>query len=198
MINLRGLKGFSAWSVYNKVAFNLVFIKRFNLDTEAFLNNLALVCNEKDINTVRKMLPTLAETGRQINKTPDHCITEFKAADRGERSKMLVEALTYSDLDDDDVMRLLALHSDQNGLPYGSANINNLDVKTMFNLILDTLLCCSEIDCDFSLMTDEDKEYLGDKRVSIKQQAAEILQSNSDLPVEDLIALGIKKALNNG
>lgn len=197
MIQLKGLKGFSAWSVYNKVAFNLVFITQFNSDKSVFLKNLAEICNEKDISILRKRLPELSFLGEQIHKTPEFCIEIFKACNRSEKTKMLVEALTFADLDDEEVLRLIALHEDQNGMPYSHANINNLDVGTIFNLMIKTMIYCSEITCDFSLMSEKNNEDLGGGRVSIKEIVADILQHNSNINVEDLISIAVKKTIDN-
>jgi hypothetical protein len=193
--NLNGLKGFSAWGVYNKVAFNLIFIREFNLDKYAFLENVARLTAEKDIVIIREELPLLAETAQRVHKTASYCLQEFKKGDRVARSKMLIEALTVTTLDDDEVMRLLAVHVDSNGMSYSKANIANLSAGEIFNLMILTMLECSDVDCDLSLMTENDKKVLDKHRVSIKEQAADILQHNADLPVEELIALGIKKAL---
>lgn len=195
MNQLKGLKGFSAWSVYNKVVFNLVFIREFNIDKEDFLSCLARLCTEKNLKKVREGLPQLAEFGAQVHKTPQYCIEQFKSRTRAEKTAMIVEALTFADLDDDEVMRLLALHDDQNGMPYGAANINNLEVGTIFNMIVETMLNCSDLTCDFSLMSQKNQDDLGSKRVSIKEVVADILQHNGDLPTEDLIALAVKKTL---
>ena len=137
----------------------------------------------------------LAQFGEQVHKTPEYCIEQFKQRTREQKTAMIVEALTFADLDDDEAMRLLVLHNDANGMPYGTANINNLEVGTIFNMMIETMLNCSEITCDFSLMSDKNRDDLGAGRVSIKEVVADILQHNGDLPTEELIALAVKKTL---
>jgi hypothetical protein len=194
---LIGLKGFSAWSVYNKVVFNLIFNREFNEDKHTFLNNVAELVAETDIVTIRENLPDLAITSKRVHKTAKHCILDFKSRDRAKRAEMLTEAITFSNLDDDEVLRLIAVHVDSNGMPYSKVNVSNLNIGELFNMMINTMLDCSELDCDLSLMSQDNKSVLGNGRVNIKEQVAEILENNGDLPVDELIAIGIKKALKN-
>ena len=146
---LIGLKGFSAWSVYNKVAFNLIFNREFNEDKHTFLNSVAELVAETDILVIREKLPSLAVTSQRVHKSARDCLAIFKSRDRGGRAQMLTEAITHSNLDDDEVMRLIAVHVDSNGMPYSKVNIatvgyfickNNFKrkVKTLATLTLNS------------------------------------------------------------
>jgi hypothetical protein len=195
MIELIGLKGIAAWSVYNKIAFNLLFIRRFNVQKVDHALLVREISALDDLAEIKKRLPELEETGRRTHKSAAFCIEALKQAEEIDRRLMMLEALAYSDLDDDEAFRLLAVHEDANGIPYSRSNINNLAVKDSTELMIQTLLSCCDQHVDLGLVTEQEIEDLGAYRVDIKSEAADILGANSDLSVGELLSLAIKKAL---
>jgi hypothetical protein len=198
MDQLKGLKGIAAWSVYNKIAFNLIFIRRFNIDR---VDHSALVRELQTLGSleaIQARLPELEATGARIHKSARFCIMALKEAPLLDQRLMFLEALAYSDLDDDEVYRLLAVHKDSNGIPYSKSNINNFPVSESTELMIQTLIeCCAE-HVDLGLVSEQELTDLGSFRIDIKSQAAEVLGANSEMTVGELLSLAIKKSFKGG
>jgi hypothetical protein len=195
MIELKGLKGIAAWSVYNKVAFNLIFIRRFNVAKVDHAKLVVELLALETIEEIKNKLPDLVQTSARTHKSAARCIEAMKHAPQLEKRLMLLEALSFCDLDDDEVYRLLAIHKDENGIPYSKANINNFKVVDSTELIIQTLIACSDQYVDLGLLTGREIDDLDGYRVDIRSEAADILGANSDMSVGELLSLAIKKAL---
>lgn len=197
MKELKGMKGFSAWQVYNKVIVNLMNIRKFTFDKKPFLDKLSKIVTETDSIKIKEMLPGLVKFGKRVHRSPEFCILEFKKCDTENRSLMIIECLTLSNLDDDEVFRLLAVHSDINGIQYSLSNIENLDVGEVYNLMLETLIKCSYMNCDLSLLSDCEQDKIYKSRISIKDQASDIFEKNTSIDTADLISIAIKKNIRD-
>ena len=108
-MELKGLKGFSAWAVYNKVAFNLIFLRRYTKKSRDFNDKIAALFDLDNVDVIKQHLFDLLDEGVNFNTEISECITFFKACNDVDRKLMLVESLNYSDLTDDEVLRLLVL-----------------------------------------------------------------------------------------
>lgn len=65
--------------------------------------------------------------------------------DLDDRRKVFREAATFVDLEPDEVMALVCFCADANGVPYGPANVGNLDPAAIVELIVEVCLKISEI-----------------------------------------------------
>jgi hypothetical protein len=194
MGELAGLKGFSAWSVYNKVAFNLVFLRQFVAKKRDFYSEVASIISLDDIDQMKSQLSQLTAGDFNLEFSISDCITAFKGADDDGRRLMLLEALNFSNMTDDEVLSLLSLHTDENNIPYSKANIGNIKIDVLMPLIIESLLMCSHVDVDLLIVTGEEMSMLDGKRVDVRAEAGDILANSPSVSVADLLALAIKKA----
>lgn len=193
MMELIGFKGVSAWLVYNKVVFNLPFIRENRAASRRFSHELAEAAALEDVEAMRAFILSL--TTDSIPRAMSHaeCLEAFKAKAPSHRRAALLECLTYADLSDDEVMRLLAVHSDANGIPYTRASLGNLKVADVTPMMLDTLVAASAVDVDLSLVTAAEVDMLGGKRLDVKAETADILAQTPTIGVGEALALAIKK-----
>ena len=195
-MELTGLKGVSAWGVYNKLVFSMFFLRRFNLKHNAQLCLIEKLKGCDNLSDYKDVADRLSTTKMEkLFHSQSEVVEHFKAAEENEKYNMILEALTIAEIDDSEVLRLLALHSDENGVPYSKANIKNIPINKIIPLMIETLVACSNIDCDFSLMTEVERDLIKGKRVDIKDDAGEILSSNSDIKTGELLSLAVKKFL---
>lgn len=195
MIELTGFRGLSAWLVYNKVIFALPLITENRAASRRFSSELAEAMNLETLEELRAFVSTLA--GRPLGAllTQAEAVPLFKAKGPHERKLALLECLAHTDLSDDESLRLLAVHKDGHGIPYGKANIGNLSTSQGGDMMMDTLLACSMVDVDLSLVTEAERETLGNHRLDVKGDAAELLTQAPDMGVGELLSLVIKKCL---
>lgn len=195
-MRLEGLKGVSAWLVYNKIVFSLVFLRRFNVihnDQLTFIELLKTCENLADYKDVAAKLNS--DKFKKLSFSQAETITFFKSANDTDKTNMLLEALTITELDDDDCLRLLSLHEDSNGVPYSRNNIKSMQSGDIVPLMLKTLLACASLDCDFSLMTEDDLNLFKKGRVNINDEASEILVNNSTIETGNLLSLAVKRLI---
>ena len=201
MTALVGVKGVSAWLVYNKVAFYLPFIQENRAGSRRFSEELAAAVSLETVDELRAFI-----LGLNVNTIPQPmsqaaCIAAFKAKGTDARKMALLECLTFADLTDDEVVRLLAVHSDANGIPYSRANMGNIALSELTPMLLETLLAASMIDVDLSLVTGTELSTLDGKRLDVKAEAADILTRAPAMGVGELLSLAIKncfKGVNRG
>ena len=55
MKKLNGLTGFNAWSVYNKVVFSLVFLRKFNQEPQEIKKILVEIDESDDIQEIKNL-----------------------------------------------------------------------------------------------------------------------------------------------
>ena len=195
MIDLKGLKGFSAWNVYNKIAFNLVFINRFNSAPVDKKEILLKIGASDDLQEIRQLSTELAKSSTRVSLSFEEVLLHFKGEDEVNKQVMLMEALTFTDLADDDVFSLLALHCDANGIPYSPANVSNIETAELLPLMLKSLIACSDLYFNFGIISKADIEIAVKNRANISDEVGDILANNSDLTVVDLIAFIASKGL---
>lgn len=197
MNELKGLKGVSAWLVYNKVVFSLVFLRRFNMthnDQLLKIDDLQQCETLAEFKAAAQELST--EKFKTIFFTQEECIQMFKSAGAVEQRKMLLEALTITALSDDEVLRLLSCHRDSNGVPYSRVNIKNMLTGDIMPLLLESLLYCAGLDCDLSLLDESDFQLIKGKRVTINDELNDTLSTAPEIETGNLIALSIKRVLS--
>ena len=193
--NKTGLHGLSAWLVYNKVINNLVFCREFIHGNEDFAHDVSQILEMDDLDEVKKRLITMTLPKRSY-KLPHECIAVFKQADQEKQKSLISEALIYSDLTDEEMIRLLAMHNDPNGAAYSQISVGNLKQSEMANMIISSLVECSRVHVDLSLVAKSELESLGKNRVNVNGEAAEILSRAPNMGVGELLSLARKKTLN--
>lgn len=198
MDELTGLKGFSAWNVYNKVAFSLVFCRAYNLKRVEHSETIKKALESDDLETIKALIPQLVKHAESAIFSHAEVLADFKTLDDESRSLLFLEALTFCDLDEADVFRLLALHKDANGIGYSKANAGNIPTADLVPLMLESLVFCSRVDIDLGIISRDELDALDGQRVSVTSEAGAILGSNSNISLKDLIALSLKKAFKKG
>lgn len=73
----------------------------------------------------------------------DQVLDEFLALDEKGKKSVFIELMAISPIDDRDVLRLCAVHSDANGIDYSKMNIENLGGGEILDLCLKTLNGCT-------------------------------------------------------
>lgn len=189
MIELKGFKGVSAWLVYNKVIFVLPFTKYFSHHRRDFDAELAESLTLGDEH-LRLWVSMLREADIPSNKKQAECLAEFKELPDDVRKLVILDCMTLTDISDDEVMRLLAVHKDANGVPYSKASVSNLMVDTITPMMLETLYAASNISVDMMLTTKEDIEALKGMRVDVRDHIAPGVDD-----VGEALAIATKEAI---
>lgn len=195
MMEMTGFRGLSAWLVYNKVVFALPFITENRAASRRFSLELVKALQLDNLEELREFVAGLAGRPAAGTMTQAEAITLFKEKGPAARKLALLECLTQSDLTDDESLRLLAVHRDGNGIPYGKANVGNLTTCKAADLMMETLLACSMVDVDLSLVSSAELEALGNYRVDVKAEAVDLLATAPTMSVGELLSLAIKKVL---
>lgn len=194
-MELKGFKGISAWMVYNKVVFSLPLIWENCTAKRNFSEMLSDGIGLSSVKDLQAFIASLAIEPAPNYREPRHCLEDFKLMNDEYRRVVLTECLTFTSLSDDEVLRLMAVHKDANGMPYTKVNLGNLSTKEFMEKLLDTLVACSNINADTSLITQDQFDTLDGSRVDIRSEAADILSQSPSMEVGDLIGLSAKKAL---
>lgn len=189
MVELKGFKGASAWLVYNKVIFALPFTKFFSYHRRDFVSELAesITLNDEHL---RLWASSLTAADIPSNKTQAECLAEFKELPEDVKKLVILDCMTLTDITDDEVMRLLAVHKDVNGVPYSKASINNLMVDAITPMMLETLYAASNVYVDMMLTTKEDIEALKGMRVDVRDHIASGVDD-----VGEILAVAAKEAI---
>lgn len=197
MNELQGLKGVSAWLVYNKVVFSMVFLRRFNMahnDQLTRIDNLQQCETLEEFQAAAEQLNT--DKFEALFYSQEECVQMFKGAGASEQRKMLLEALTITALSDDEVLRLISCHRDSNGVPFSRVNIKNMLMGDIVPLLLETLVYCAGLDCDLSLLDESDFELIKGKRVSINDELNDTLTTSPEIETGNVLALALKRVLS--
>lgn len=189
MIELKGFKGVSAWLVYNKVIFALPFTKFFSYHRRDFVAELAetLTLNDEHL---RLWASTLTAADVPSNKSQADCLAEFKELPDDVKKLVILDCMTLTDITDDEVLRLLAVHKDANGIPYSKASINNLNIENITPMMLETLCAASNVSIDMMLTTKEDIAALKGLRVDVRDHIAAGVDD-----VGEALAIATKEAI---
>ena len=174
----------------------MIFLHRFNV---AHNDQLALIDRLKSCETIEeyKLVSDLL-TSQKFNKvfySHAEIVTQFKEANENDKEKMLLEALTNISVSDSEALALLGLHKDANGISYSMANIKNIQLTELLPMMMQTLIACSNLNCDFSLLSPDDLEMIGKKRINITNEANEVLTNSPNLSTSELISLTVKSIL---
>lgn len=189
MIELKGFKGVSAWLVYNKVIFALPFTKFFSYHRRDFVAELAetLTLNDEHL---RLWASTLTAADVPSNKSQADCLAEFKELPDDVKKLVILDCMTLTDITDDEVLRLLAVHKDANGIPYSKASINNLNIENITPMMLETLCAASNVSIDMMLTTKDDIAALKGLRVDVRDHIAAGVDD-----VGEALAIATKEAI---
>ena len=196
-MKLQGLAGVSAYFVYIKVVHALAFCNEFNAvhNNQLSLINALKTAQSLSDNEVFNLINELTtDKFKKVHYSMPEIITFFKAQSVENKKRLLLEALSRISLSDSETMRLLALHEDSNGINIGLHNINNLCVNEIIPNILQSLLTCSEINCDDALLSESDKVALSSGRVPVLNEVNDLLSVNPTLSVKEILPLSIKRA----
>lgn len=191
-IELIGFRGVSAWMIYNKVIFMLPFTNFFKVQRRDFALELVEAV-QLDEEGMRRYLGTLTEATLPRALTQGECLTLFKDLSEPERRLVILECMSLIDISDDEIMRMMALHKDANGIPYNKANVGNIPVENILPMMLETLVSASYVHIDNMLITDSEIKKLDGYRVDIKDALAYSVQQGA--AVEDMLPVAIKKAV---
>lgn len=192
-MKLAGLKGASAWQVYNKVVFHLPFIRANNHHRREFARHVASVIRSGK-EGMEAFLLTLSDPEIPTFRKQADCLADFKAADLEERTRQLLECLIYVNLSDDEFLRLLACHSNARGIPYSRATVEQLTTAQALPLALETLLAASLMDVDLSMVSAGELDALDGRRLDIRSAIAGVLAAGPGIPTDEAIAIAAKKA----
>lgn len=195
MIELTGIRGLSAWLVYNKVIFALPFISENRAASRRFSQELARGIALETADELRAFIAGLVVETMPRTVTQAEAVASFKAKGLDGRRADLMECLIHSNLSDEESLRLLAVHQDANGVAYGKANVGNLKTTKAAELVVETLAACSMVDVDLSLIAAAEIERLGNKRLDVKTEAADLLAVAPSMGVGELLSLAIKRVL---
>lgn len=80
----------------------------------------------------------------------------FEEKTQPEKDMFLREGLAIIELQEDEIEALLGFCTDPNGIPYGKANVKNLDLKTIYDCCLMVLIEISKIEITF--ITESEKK----------------------------------------
>lgn len=194
-MELVSFDGASAWLVYNKVIFNLAFLPGYNVERRCFHTELAKITQIEDIEEIRERVLGLASETIPKSRDQKECLAIFKSKDDVNRKLDLLECLTHIELDNDEMFRLLRIHKDPNGFPYNRASLGNISIDDLVPMLLTSLLQASKTDVDLSLVSEAEIKDLEGKRLNVKDEINDLLSTNSNLSVSQLLSLAIKKAL---
>lgn len=189
MIELKGFKGVSAWLVYNKVIFALPFTKFFSYHRRDFVAELAESITLSDEH-LRLWASTLTAADIPSNKSQADCLAEFKELPEDVKKLVILDCMTLTDITDDEVLRLLAVHKDANGIPYSKASINNLNIENITPMMLETLCAASNVSIDMMLTTKDDIAALKGLRVDVRDHIAAGVDD-----VGEALAIATKEAI---
>lgn len=192
-MELIGLKGASAWQVYNKVVFHLPFIRAYNHHRRDFAAEVAAAIHGGE-EAQREFLLTLSDPDIPSFRPASECIAEFKSLPLDERAHQLMECLVYAGLTDDETLRLLACHKNSRGVSYSRVTIDQLTIAQILPMALETLLTASMIDVDLSMVTGAELESLDGCRLDIRQALASVLAAGPATEAGEAIAIAAKKA----
>jgi hypothetical protein len=88
------------------------------------------------------------ETIETAGKDFPALIDEFRELSDEKKKLVLLELMAISPMSDNDIIRLCAVHADENGISYGSSNIGNLSGIEMMELSIKTLIACAQSNDD--------------------------------------------------
>jgi hypothetical protein len=196
MKNATGFKGYSAFKAYNKVVFYLRFINHFNYKS---INQSALILALKSCDTIEEYqsISEQLTSGafEAICLSNSEIIKEFKLMSNESKRACLLEALTYCDMSESEVLALVSIKDDANGIPYSKASFNNLSGYEISNLIVDSMIDFSSCDFDFGILNDADFDVLKSGTVSLDDEVADIIAANEKISIGSLLPIAVKRTL---
>ena len=191
MLELKGISGVSAWHVYNKVAFNLIFLREHRHDSipiEVVKSLLGLPKNEQ-LDVINNVVKAEIATPRKV-------IEGFKVASVEDKKAMLLEALTVTALSDNDYKRLLVVHKNKYGVRYRADSIEDIPIDKVAPMIMDTLIACASMDCDLSMVKEDELSLTKKGRIDVDEEITDMLSRNMDADTGNVFSIAIKKVLN--
>lgn len=89
-------------------------------------------------------LRLVRESIKTEKKSFDELVDELSTFDEEKKKTVFLELMAISPMSDRDVLRLCAVHKDENGVSYSNMNIDNLNADQIMRLCLETLIACSK------------------------------------------------------
>lgn len=99
-----------------------------------------------------KMLPAYA------TESYEDFLSRVGEMPRADQEKMIREALSFVDLRPEDVEGVCSFCADPNGVPYSSANIKNLGIREILEIIV--AVCLEIVDIAVDFINDDEKKKL--------------------------------------
>lgn len=75
-------------------------------------------------------------------------LQDFKKSDENRKKEILTQLFGVHHFSERDAAALIGVHKDGNGVPYSSFNIDNLPIKKVMELIIDSMLHCANASDD--------------------------------------------------
>lgn len=125
-IDLVGVRGFSAWQTYN-----------------AMINHISL-------SAVYRNDDFMMDRGDGETKTPDleKIISHFKALNETQKMSILWEIMGLYPLSDEQILSLVRVHKDRNGVYVSDHSLKNFHLNSMIEMVLKTCVECSDVSSD--------------------------------------------------
>lgn len=76
-------------------------------------------------------------------------LKRFNAMPADEKKEVLTQSLYLSGIDEKEIFELVCFATDGNGIHYSRANIGNLEIKVIFEIVVDVCLAICELDVFF-------------------------------------------------
>lgn len=89
---------------------------------------------------MRLVRESMDATGRDFKDL----ISELLEMDEAGKRFVFLELLAISPLSDRDILRLISVHKDENGISYSKMNIDNLTSSEIMELSIKTLTACAQ------------------------------------------------------
>ncbi len=133
-MELIGSRGFAAWQVYLNVSFYIPFSQTIR---EADFASLEIERKEKDDEKY-----TRDDWGK------DEAIEWMRQQSPEVRALVFVDCLGQVYLDQNDLIKLVSVHKDANGIPYSRHSVESLTIKDASQLVRKTLEACFQASSD--------------------------------------------------
>lgn len=137
----------------------------------------------------------LVQGGMDVKgKSQSELINELLDMPELNKKYVFLELLAIAPVDDEDALKLVKVHADKNGVAYSKTNIGNLSPNQVCDLVVQTLVACSELE-DSNLFLDQKQlDEFKNYSINFESFAAENLQKNANLTIGELISLCLNDA----
>lgn len=113
------LKGISGWACY-----------------QAYLTTIFFLPTTQTYTTLSADNP---------NMTTADIMEDFKKSDALRKANIIAELISIAPINDAELIALLSVHKDTNGIPYAASNIRTLTVPDIATMVIGSITACSDI-----------------------------------------------------